>query len=58
MCCVVEEAIIALVRLYQRYTFVLADKLLTGPIELRQGITVSSTEVPVTVKLRCTSPEA
>ena len=47
-----EEAIIAIVRLYQRYTFVLDGKLLTRPVELRQGITVSPKEVPVKVKLR------
>lgn len=49
----VEEAIIALVRLYQRYTFTLPDKLLTGPLEVKQGITMSPKHgVPVTVVRR------
>ena len=42
--CAVEEAIIALVRLHQRYTFQLTDKLLKEPIELKQNLTVSPKE--------------
>ena len=49
----VEEAIIALVRLYQRYTFTLAEELLTGPLEVKQGITMSPKHgVPLQVVLR------
>lgn len=46
----VEEAIIALVRLYQNFTFKLSEKLLTRPLEVKQGLTMSPKEgVPVTV---------
>ncbi len=46
----VEEAIIALVRLHQKYTFTLSDKLMTQPLELKQGITISPKGgLPVTV---------
>lgn len=49
----VEEAIIALVRLYQKYTFTLSDKLMTQPLELKQGITISPKGgLPVTIVLR------
>ncbi len=53
-CCVyvhaVEEAIIALVRLYQSYTFELADKLKSGPLQVKQALTVSPKDgIPVTV---------
>lgn len=50
MCNAVEEAIIALVRLYQRYTFELSEELLAGPLEVKQGITMSPKHgVPVKV---------
>ena len=53
LCIAVEEAIIALVRLYQRYTFDLSQELLTGPLEVKQGITMSPKHgVPVKVVLR------
>jgi len=46
----VEEAIIALVRLHQKYIFTLSDKLMTQPLELKQGITISPKGgLPVTV---------
>ena len=49
----VEEAIIALVRLHQRYTFKLSEKLLTGPLEVKQGLTMSPKGgLPVTVMRR------
>lgn len=49
----VEEAIIALVRLHQKYTFTLSDKLMTQPLELKQGITISPKGgLPVTVVSR------
>jgi len=49
----VEEAIIALVRLHQKYTFMLSDKLMTQPLELKQGITISPKGgLPVTVVSR------
>ena len=49
-CGAVEEAIIALVRLYQSYTFKLADQLLKEPLEVKQGITMSPKNgVPATV---------
>ncbi len=52
-CLVVEEAIIALVRLHQSYTFKLSDKLMTEPLEVKQGITMSPQGgVPVTVVRR------
>lgn len=48
-----EEAIIALVRLHQKYTFTLSDKLMTQPLELKQGITISPKGgLPVTVVAR------
>lgn len=51
-----EEAIIALVRLYQKYTFKLSEKLLTSPLEVKQGITMSPKGgVPVTVVQRNSS---
>ncbi len=44
---------IALVRLYQSYTFKLPDKLLNGPIEVKQTNTMRPKEgVPVTVVQR------
>ncbi len=48
----VEEVIIALVQWYQKYTFVLDDKLLTEPLEFGPGMLVSPKAVPVTIKLR------
>ena len=52
----VEEAIIALVRLYQNYTFKLSEKLLTSPLEVKQGITMSPKGgLPVTVIKRHSS---
>ena len=49
----VEEAIIALVRLHQIYTFKLSEKLLSNPLEVKQGITMSPKGgVPVTVVQR------
>ena len=49
----VEEAVIALVRLHQRYTFKLSEKLLTGPLEVKQGLTMSPKGgIPVTVMRR------
>lgn len=48
----VEEVLIAIVRLYQKYTFELDSKLLNGATEFKQGITVSPKEVPVTARLR------
>lgn len=52
----VEEAILALVRLHQTYTFTLSQKLLTSPLELKQGLTMSPKGgVPVTVVLRNSS---
>lgn len=49
----VEEAIIALVRLHQNYTFKLSEKLLSDPLEVKQGITMSPKGgVPVTVVQR------
>ena len=46
----VEEAVIALVRLYQTYTFNLSDKQLTGPLEVKQTVTVTPKDgVKVTV---------
>ena len=51
--CVVEETIIALARLYQTYTFELPDRLLTGPLEVKQGVTLApKAGVPVTVVQR------
>ncbi|KAL3139153.1 hypothetical protein ABBQ32_005937 [Trebouxia sp. C0010 RCD-2024] len=48
-----EEAIIALVRLHQRYTFKLSQQLLTSPLEVKQGITMSPKHgIPVTVVQR------
>lgn len=48
-----EEVIIALVRLYQKYTFVLDARLLNSPVEIRAaGITLSPKELLVTVKAR------
>lgn len=50
-----EEAIIALVRVHQNYTFRLSDKLLTEPLEVKQGITMSPKGgVPVTIVQRNT----
>lgn len=52
----VEEAILALVRLHQTYTFKLSEKLLTSPLEVKQGLTMSPKGgVPVTVILRNSS---
>lgn len=49
----VEEAVIALVRLHQRYTFKLSEKLLTGPLEVKHGLTMSPKGgLPVTVMRR------
>ena len=49
----VEEAIIALVRLHQDYTFKLSEKLLASPLEVKQGITMSPKGgLPVTVVQR------
>ena len=46
----VEEAIIALVRLYQSYTFRLPNKLLTEPLEVTQVRTITPKDgLPVTV---------
>lgn len=47
-----EELLIAIVRLYQKYTFELDAKLLNGVPELKPGITVSPQEILVTAKLR------
>lgn len=48
----VEEAIIALVRIYQSMTFQLADSC-PEPLDLRQGITVAPKGgIPVKVMLR------
>ncbi|KAL3139154.1 hypothetical protein ABBQ32_005938 [Trebouxia sp. C0010 RCD-2024] len=48
-----EEAVIALVRLHQRYTFKLSEKLLTGPLEVKHGLTMSPKGgLPVTVMRR------
>ena len=48
-----EEAIIALVRLHQAYTFMLAERLLTSPVEVKVGITLTPKGgVPVTVQRR------
>lgn len=55
----VEEAIIALVRLYQDYTFQLSDKLLSAPLEVKQSLTMSPKGgVPVTVQRRNHSARA
>lgn len=54
-----EEAIIALVRLHQNYTFKLPDRLLTSPLEVKQGITMSPKGgLPVTVLQRNSSKAA
>ena len=46
----VEEAVIALVRLYQNYTFKLSDKQLNGPLEVKQTVTITPKDgVQVTV---------
>ncbi len=51
--CAVEEAIIALVRLYQTYTFKLPHDLLQDALEVKQTITISPKNgVPVTVVQR------
>ncbi len=51
--CAVEEAIIALVRLYQTYTFKLPSDLLQHAIEVKQTLTISPKNgVPVTVVQR------
>ena len=51
--CIVEEAIIALARLYQTYTFELPDRLLNGPVEVKQVRILSpKAGVPVTVVQR------
>ncbi len=51
--CAVEEAIIALVRLYQTYTFELSSNLLQHAIEVKQSLTISPKNgVPVTVVQR------
>ena len=48
-----EEAVIALVRLHQNYTFKLSEKLLSSPLEVKQGITMSPKGgLPVTVVQR------
>lgn len=48
--CAVEEAIIALVRLHQSYTFQLTNKLSREPLQLKQTLTITPKEgVPVTV---------
>ena len=55
----VEEAIIALVRLHQSYTFKLSEKLLASPLEVKQGITISPKGgLPVTVVQRHSSKAA
>ena len=49
----VEEAIIALVRLHQTFIFKLSEQLLTSPLEVQQGLTMSPKGgVPVTVVRR------
>jgi hypothetical protein len=51
--CAVEEAIIALVRLYKTYTFKLSRDLLQHALEVQQTITISPKNgVPVTVVQR------
>jgi len=51
--CAVEEAIIALVRLHQKYTFRLSDNLLAQPLEVKHGMTMSPKDgVPATVLRR------
>lgn len=50
--CAVEEVIIVLVRLYQKYSFELDDKLLKGPLEFGPGRLASPKALPVTIKLR------
>ena len=48
-----EEAVIALVRLYQTYTFELASELLIEPLAMKQNITISPKQgVPVTIVKR------
>ena len=55
----VEEAIIALVRLNQDYTFQLSDKLLSASLEVKQSVTMSPKGgVPVTVQRRSCSAES
>ena len=50
--CAVEEAIIALVKIYQNMTFQLADRC-RKPLDLKQGITVAPKGgIPVHVVLR------
>ena len=55
LACVIEQAIIALVRLqlHQNYTFSLSDKLMTQPLEVKKGSTMSRKGgLPVTVVQR------